>query len=89
MVDTLAVVAAAWGVVMAASPLLQIRRIIERRSSGDVSLSYLTVLMIGFTLWVAYGIALGNMALVIPNSVALVVGFATIVVVLRFRSRPA
>ena len=86
MTDPLAVVAAAWGVLMAASPLLQIRRIMERRSSGDVSLSYLIVLMVGFTLWVAYGISLGNLALVIPNGVAFFVGFVTILVVLRFRS---
>ena len=43
------------------------------------------MLEIGFTLWIAYGIALGNLALVIPNSVALVVGLATIVVAIRFR----
>jgi MtN3 and saliva related transmembrane protein len=85
MVDTLGVIAAAWGVLMASSPLLQMRRIIRRRSSLDVSLSYLAVLEIGFTLWIAYGIALGNLALVIPNSVALVVGLATIVVAIRFR----
>ena len=85
MVDTLGVIAAAWGVLMASSPLLQMRRIIRRRSSLDVSLSYLAVLEIGFTLWFAYGIALGNLALVIPNSVALVVGLATIVVAIRFR----
>ena len=89
MVDTLGVIAAAWGVLMASSPLLQMRRIIRRRSSLDVSLSYLAVLEIGFTLWIAYGIALGNLALVIPNSVALVVGLATIVVAIRFRRGPA
>jgi len=89
MVDMLGVIAAAWGVLMASSPLLQMRRIIRRRSSLDVSLSYLAVLEIGFTLWIAYGIALGNLALVIPNSVALVVGLATIVVAIRFRRGPA
>jgi MtN3 and saliva related transmembrane protein len=86
--DTLAVIAATWGVLMAASPLLQIRRMLERRSSADLSLSYLAVLMVGFSLWVAYGVAIGNLALIIPNSVALVIGLATILIALHFRSGP-
>lgn len=86
MTDALAVLAASWGVLMAASPLLQIRRMLERRSSADLSLSYLSVLVVGFILWVAYGTSLGNLAIVIPNAVALVVGLATILVALRYRS---
>jgi hypothetical protein len=41
---------------------------------------------VGFILWVAYGTSLGNLAIVIPNAVALVVGLATILIALRFRS---
>jgi uncharacterized protein with PQ loop repeat len=83
--DALGVAAAAWGVLMAISPLLQIRRILERRSSADVSIAYLAVLQIGFMLWVGYGLALGNLAIVVPNSVAFLVGVATILIALRFR----
>ena len=85
MTDALGVIAATWGVLMAVSPSLQIRRILERRSSSDISISYLAVLQIGFALWVGYGIALGNAALVVPNSVAFLIGVATIVVAFRFR----
>jgi uncharacterized protein with PQ loop repeat len=84
--DILAVVAASWGVLMAISPLLQIRRMIVRRSSSDLSLSYLGVLLIGFTLWMAYGISIGNFALIIPNTVAFMVGVATVLVALRYRT---
>jgi uncharacterized protein with PQ loop repeat len=85
--DTLAVVAATWGVLMAASPLLQIRRMLERRSSDDLSLSYLAVLMVGFVLWVAYGVSIRNLAIIVPNTVAFAIGLATILVALRYRSR--
>lgn len=85
MTDALGVAAAAWGVLMAISPLLQIRRILERRSSADVSIAYLAVLQIGFVLWVGYGLALGNLAIVVPNGVAFFVGVATILIALRFR----
>lgn len=85
MTDALAVLAASWGVLMAISPTLQIRRILERRSSTDISLSYLAVLQVGFTLWISYGIALGNLAIIVPNSVAFLVGVATIVIAIRYR----
>ena len=85
VIDLLAVVAASYGVLMAVSPALQIRRMLERRSSGDVSIGYLAVLEAGFLIWLVYGLALPNLAIVVPNSVAFSVGLATIVVALRFR----
>lgn len=86
MSDTLAVIAATTGIVMATAPVLQIRRMFVRRSSDDLSIAYLAVLLVGFIVWISYGISLGNLALIIPNSVALVVTVTTIVVALRFRS---
>ena len=85
MTDALGITAATYGVLMAVSPLLQIRRMLQTRSSADVSLGYLWVIEIGFGLWVAYGLSLPNLAIVIPNSVALTVGLATILVARRFR----
>lgn len=82
----LGVVAATWGVVMALSPVLQIRRILRLRSSRDVSVGYLAVIVFGFGLWIAYGVALKNLALIVPNTVALLVGVATILVALRYRT---
>jgi MtN3 and saliva related transmembrane protein len=82
----LGVVAGTWAVVMALSPLLQILRMARRRSSDDVSIPYLIVITIGFSLWVTYGLSIENAVLVIPNSIAFVVGVATILVALRYRS---
>jgi uncharacterized protein with PQ loop repeat len=84
--EYLAVVAATWGVAMAVSPLLQIRAIRAHRSSKGVSVAYQQVLLVGFLLWIAYGVALGNPALIVPNTVAAVVSAATIVVSLRYRN---
>jgi MtN3 and saliva related transmembrane protein len=88
MTDALGALAASWGVLMALSPTLQIRRILERRSSSDISISYLAVLQIGFMLWVGYGLALGNAAIVVPNAVAFLIGVATIFIALRYRGMP-
>ena len=67
LADTLGIAAAAWGVLMAISPLLQIRRMVERRSSADVSIAYLAVLEFGFLLWIGYGISLGNPVIADPE----------------------
>ena len=91
MAESLGVAAAAWGVLMAVSPLLQIRRMLARRSSADISIAYLAVLEFGFVLWIGYGISLGNPVIAFPNSVAAVVGAATMLVawLLRHGARTA
>lgn len=51
-----------------------------------MSIGYLGVLLVGFCLWIAYGFSIGNAALIIPNSVALVVGVVTVIVARRYRT---
>ena len=84
----LAVAASSWAVLMGIAPILQIRRMLREQSSREVSLGYFTILLIGFLLWVAYGAAAGIPALIIPNSVALLVGAALVIIALRLRRRP-
>ncbi len=85
MVTALAFAAATWGVAMAVSPVLQIRKMVQHRSSHGISLGYPAVLFIGFLLWLAYGVALRNWAMIVPNIVAAIVIVATMVVALRYR----
>ena len=70
---------------MALGPILQIRAIVQRRSSRGVSIAYFAILIVGFVLWIAYGAASDNLALVIPNTVAFLVALATVAVALRYR----
>jgi uncharacterized protein with PQ loop repeat len=77
--------AAFWGIVMAISPALQIRRMIHHRSSREVSVAYFWVLLVGFALWVAYGISIENWYLIVPNAVAFTVCTTTIAVALSYR----
>jgi MtN3 and saliva related transmembrane protein len=89
----LAVTAASWGIAMGVSPMLQIRQMLQTRSSRDVSVGYFIVLNVGFVLWALYGVSMPNVAVVIPNVVAFGVGMTTIGVALRLRAeervRPA
>jgi uncharacterized protein with PQ loop repeat len=77
--------AATWAVAMAVSPLFQLRLVVRRRSSAGVSLGYMLVLLVGFLLWVGYGVASGDLPLIVPNVIAFVVMGFTIAVVLRYR----
>ena len=83
MVSTaLGITAASWAVVMALSPLLQVREILRRRSSQGISIAYFAVLLVGFGLWVSYSIAIHDLPLVVPNCVALLVMGCAIAVAL-------
>ena len=82
----LAIIASSWGIAMALAPTLQIRHMVASRSSSGISIPYLGVLVVGFALWFAYGIALANLALIIPNTIAFIVGATTIVVARHYRS---
>jgi MtN3 and saliva related transmembrane protein len=88
MESTLGVVAATWAIAMALGPVLQIRKIVEHRSSRGVSIGYFSILLVGFLLWLAYGIAASSLVLIVPNVVATVVIGATIAVALRYRRLP-
>ena len=81
----LGIAAGGWGVAMAMSPLLQIREIRRRRSSLGLSLGYMVVLLVGFVLWVAYGVSGTQWPVIVPNAIALAVMTATITIVLRHR----
>ena len=85
MTTTLGVTAATWALLMALSPLLQVREVKRRQSSDGVSTGYFRVLLVGFALWVSYGVASQDLPLVIPNSVALLVMGYTITVTVRYR----
>jgi uncharacterized protein with PQ loop repeat len=82
---TLALFASTWGVAMALSPLLQVRAIRAHGSSRGVSIGYQGVLLVGFALWFAYAVAIENVALMVPNAIALIVSAGTIAVVRRYR----
>jgi MtN3 and saliva related transmembrane protein len=80
-----AFVASSYGVVMAVSPMLQIRAILRSRDSSSVSAGYQRVLLVGFVLWLSYGVASDNWAIIVPNVVAAIVSLATIVITMRYR----
>lgn len=86
-ITVLAVITGSWALVMALSPLLQIRRMVKRSSSEDLSEGYFVVLIIGFALWASYGIAKKDATLIVPNIVAFVIATVTLIVARYYRTR--
>ena len=82
ILGTLALIA---GVLMAMSPALQVRRMLQTRSSRDYSLGYPTLLCVGFVFWLAYGLALPNWSIILSNMASLAFMLSTIGVALYFR----
>ena len=74
VVSLLAASASAWGVLMGLSPVLQIRRMLRAHSSREVSITYFAVLLIGFLLWIAYGVSAGLPAGCAPCGSLILIG---------------
>ena len=83
--DALGAAALIAGLLMAVSPVLQVRRMFQTRSSRDYSIGYPALLSVGFVLWLAYGVALGNLPMMLSNTASLAFMLATIGVALYFR----
>jgi len=83
--DALGTAALFAGLLMAVSPALQVRRMLQTRSSRDFSIGYPVLLSVGFVLWLAYGISIENPPMMISNTASLVFMSLTIAVALRLR----
>ena len=86
MVSTIEAVATVYGVFMSLAPLLQARKMRQRRSSGDVSIPYIVVLVVGFSLYLAYGISISNRLLIITNTVSVAATATTLLIALTYRN---
>ena len=89
LADVLAVGATLAGLMMAVAPSLQIRRMLKRGSSDDISIGYLSLLCVGFVLFLSYGLSIGNQVLLITNTASLMFMLLTITVALVIRRRSA
>jgi uncharacterized protein with PQ loop repeat len=74
-----------FGFLMGIAPLLQLRRIVARRTADDLSLTQLFIIVFGTGLWLAYGLAAGDSAIITANAVAVTTNALTLAVVLGLR----
>jgi uncharacterized protein with PQ loop repeat len=82
---TLAVMAAAAGLVMGIAPLLQAVRVRRRGRADDVSPAWLGVIVGGTVVWATYGLSVGNWAIIVSNVGGCLAAAVTLVVVVATR----
>jgi uncharacterized protein with PQ loop repeat len=85
LVSIVGPVAAASGVFMALSPLLQARRIRVLGDSSEVSAGVFQTMRINASIWLTYGAASASVVIVVPNVCALVTTTLTLLTIKRFR----
>ena len=84
--------ATVYGVLGALKSLLQTRQMLARRSSGEVSARFLASYTGGYAIWLAYGLSIGSLPLIVVDTVGLLCGGLTLAVALSLRGslvRPA
>jgi uncharacterized protein with PQ loop repeat len=87
MSETLAVATTLWGLLMGLAPVLQIRLILRDGDASGTSLGWVVVLLVGFVLWLSYGLTTKDAPIIITNIVAVVVITILLAVVLRHTTR--
>ena len=81
----LGTVATVYGVLAALKSLLQIRQMLARRSSRDVSALFLASYAGGYAVWLAYGLSSGSVPLIVVDAIGLLCAGLTLAVALSLR----
>ena len=75
----------AYGIGGAGAGLLQARRLLEVRASCDVSALFFAVYTGGYVIWLAYGMSIGSVPLVIVDGIGVVSATLTLAITLSLR----
>jgi uncharacterized protein with PQ loop repeat len=75
----------AYGVAAACAGLLQTRRLLEGRRSCQVSALFFALYAGGYAIWLAYGVSIGSLPLVIVDGIGVVCATSTLAIVLSVR----
>lgn len=65
--------------------IMQIRKIIKRKSSKDISLLLYFIVMGSIIAWWFYGLAMKSIYLMLTNTVAFIVNAILIIVIFKYR----
>jgi len=77
--------ATAYGVGAAGAALFQTRQLLETRRSCEVSARFFGVYAGGYAIWLAYGVSIGSMPLIIVDAIGVICATATLAIVLSLR----
>jgi MtN3 and saliva related transmembrane protein len=75
----------AYGVGAAAAGLLQVRRLLKARSSCEASALFFAVYAGGYAIWLAYGVSIDSVPLIVVDGIGVVCATLTLAVALSLR----
>jgi uncharacterized protein with PQ loop repeat len=81
----LALLATTYGMAAAVAVLLQAKQLLASRRSCDVSARFFAVYAGGYGIWLAYGLSIGSLPLIVVDAIGLVCGTATLAIALSLR----
>jgi uncharacterized protein with PQ loop repeat len=81
----ISLVATLYGVGAAACALLQARQMLRRGSSCDVSARFFATYVGGYAIWLAYGLSIASLPLILVDAIGLLCGGLTLAVALKLR----
>src|SRR5262245_8360032 len=81
----LTLLATAYGVGAAGAALFQTRQLLESRRSCEVSARFFGVYAGGYAIWLAYGLSIGSLPLIVVDALGVVCATATLAIVLSLR----
>jgi len=79
----LATCAAVYGIAGSFSSLFQAGALVRAGSAREISIPFIAILAGGHAIWLAYGIGIGNLALIVTDSVGLCCGLVTWITAVR------
>ena len=60
----------------------------KTRSAGDLSFGTFGLFTAGLVLWLSYGLLIGNLPIIVSNTVTLVLNGVNLVQMVKYRKRP-
>jgi uncharacterized protein with PQ loop repeat len=87
MIQALATTGTLLGLFGAGSLLLQARRLLLLGTACEISLPIRVLTLTGYTVWLAYGLAIGNLPLILVDAAGLLAAIVVIRVTVRLRRR--
>jgi len=83
--DLVILLGLAAGALTSLSFLPQLIKIHRTRSAADISLAMYVVIIIGFVLWLWYGIVISSIPVIVANSVTLLISGMILILKIKYR----
>ncbi|MBM4240208.1 MAG: hypothetical protein FJ150_00755 [Euryarchaeota archaeon] len=84
-IETIGLIASLTAILMFTSPIAQIRNIIKNRTSQTISPAIYAAMAINCTFWTIYGIGVEDLYITVPNSLGIVLGIVTLLIIYIYR----